>query len=97
MGTFPSNPSSLANQNSRSSRSPPSILSSRRSSGDSCDLERVGLRPYRFAGAEVEAVHGGLQMVAIHFDKQVVVVDLFALERVGGGAFNGIGMSSGSA
>ena len=88
-----------------SSGAPPSILtgvrlvgaSSRRSSGDSCDLERVGLRPYRFAAAKVEAVHGGLQMVAIDFDQQVVVVNFFALERIGGGAFDRIGMSPGSA
>jgi hypothetical protein len=57
------------------------------------DLDRVGLSPDRLSGAEVEAVHGGLQMVSIDLDKQVVIVDLFALERVAGSAFNGIGMS----
>jgi hypothetical protein len=69
----------------------------RRGGGSGGDLERVGLRPYRFAAGKVEAVHGGLEVVAVYLDEQVVVVNLFALERVGGGAFNWIGVSSGSA
>src|SRR5580698_9523127 len=58
------------------------------------DFNRVRLSPDRLPGAEVEAVHGGLQVVSIHVHKQVVVVDLLALERVAGSAFNGIGVSS---
>ena len=41
--------------------------------------------PDRLSAAKVETVHGGLQMEAIHLDEQVVVVNLFALERVGSG------------
>ena len=58
------------------------------------DLNRVRLSPDRLSAAKVEAVHGGLQVVSIHLDKQVVIVDLFALERVAGSAFNRIGVSS---
>ena len=49
------------------------------------DRDGVGLGPDRLSAAKVETVHGGLQMAAIHLDEQVVVVNLFALERVGSG------------
>ena len=58
------------------------------------DFNRVRLSPDRLAAAKVEAIHGDLQMVVIHLDKQVVVIDLFALERVAGSPFDGIGVSS---
>ena len=58
------------------------------------DLNNVWLGPYSLAAAEVKAVHCGLQMTAIYFNEEIVVVNLPALEGVAGSAFDGIGMSS---
>src|SRR5580692_6840135 len=53
------------------------------------DLDGIGLCPDRLAAAEVKTVHCSLQMASIHFDEEVVVVNLLALEGVTGSAFNG--------
>jgi hypothetical protein len=58
------------------------------------DLHGVGLCPDRLAAAEVETVHYSFQMASIHVDKEVVVVNLLALEGVTGSAFDRIGVSS---
>jgi len=71
-----------------------SLTSSSGSSNGHGDLDRVGLCPDSLSAAEVKTVHCSLQMASIHFDEEVVVVNLLALEGVTGSAFDGIGVSS---
>jgi hypothetical protein len=73
---------------------PQSLACSSGGGGGYRDLDGIGLCPDRLAATEIETVHCSLQVASIHFDKEVVVVNLLALEGVTGSAFDGIGVGS---
>src|ERR1700758_4332932 len=69
----------------------------RRERGWNWNLHRIRLRPYRLACGEIKSVHGDRHLLAIDFNRQIVVIHFFALKRIVRRALNGIGMSSSSA
>ena len=62
--------------------------------GGDRDFYRIRLGPDFFAIHQLQTVHGDAELPMVNLDQQIVIVDLFALIRIGGGALDWIGVGA---
>src|SRR5208337_2065441 len=60
------------------------------------DLDHIGLSPLSLSVRQLQPVHRNFQLLVIHYNQQVVIVNFFALERIARRALDGISVGRAS-